>query len=171
MSVDKHPQWFKMEIQGSAVADYFQDIFETPVQLIGGGNSILAMNVLKILVRVNIQDDQFVTAKRTGITYQLTPEEETALLSGDNDRLIYQDVMDVVYKLTTSGAAAIQNNARMIDVSNGKGDGILITDKSIHLGGKADADNTSNHTVTMWLLYNLVNVSAKEKLLEAFLQS
>lgn len=172
-NTDKFPQFYKMRVVGGAVGTYIQKSYETPVQL-ETAKRIRAMEILKIFLFINMQDSPFSVTnnKRAGITIQLTKSEQSALLQGDHVDLLFRVEENYHRQQTTSGASGISSRMPLIfDLTDGKGNGVVITDKTIHLGQNTDPDNASNNTVSMWLLYKMANVSSEEVLEEAFLQS
>lgn len=170
-SIDKYPQLMTIQLSGSGVSvgSYTQISVETPVQLLSI-KRLLAMNVLKAWFSINLPAGDF--DDNDIQRWQLTKAEQSALLSEDHpDNIIPQIAIET--KLEATGGlsdAFVPHPFVSMDFNNGKGDGLLITDKTVHLGTTASgAPGTA--TGTLYLLYNLVEVSAEELLQEAFLVS
>lgn len=157
---DIYPQFLKMRVQSTTDA-YIEADIETPV--IAGPNNYYIMNVLKAFVWAHIieGDTQLVTLKRTGGVWQIVKDTASGLLTPTDDDII---LFGETNMFTLTSGATMDQDPKVYDLTDGEGKGILISEKEIHLGAKADADSPLGMTVNAWLLYKMVKVSAQELL-------
>lgn len=159
MTSDVYPQMLRMRLVETGAHTFSNTEIDTPV--LAGPSQYYIMNVLGIYYEILLGDGaQIVTVKETGGAMQITKDEETALLANDNPDVIFFG--SVKLQALTSGAVAY--NPQFVDLSDGRGNGILIADKSIWLAVQGDGDMAGVVTTNVWIKYTLRKVSANELL-------
>lgn len=157
--LDKYPQWFRMRKVESGAHTFTSQAFNTPV--IRGPTNYYIMEVSKVYTELLLGDGaQLVTAKETGSSFTITLIEYASMPAPDEDGVFFYQ--SIKFHTLTSGAGSYTNH--IFDITDGQGNGVLLADREIFLNVQGDADMAGPIIVNVWLLYNMVKVSANELL-------
>jgi len=138
MAQDIYPQWMRMRLVMSLANTFTTQNFETPV--IAGPSFYYIMNVLKVYWIITRADGTtLVTAKSSGHTFQITRNEQSAILNDDHEDVFF--VGQNEFNTLTSGAVA--TGWKLDDISDGKGKGVLLADREIFLSIDALLSNST----------------------------
>lgn len=162
---DQHPQWLRGRVEQSVINTFAQQPIKTPVVPDLGNGKSLVMNVLRIVIETSLSrmsDTVFAE-----IQAQLSTRFRTAIGELSDVGIIINSYSGTRMLDTgaTDGTVVAEygttKRTMILDVSDGKGNGILIGSPEIYLC--MDSTNESGvKNARVAILYNLKTVNAQE---------
>lgn len=160
---DVNPQFMNLKVNETAANTFTQVAFPIPIQRLQNQGRAQVMEVLKVFAEGTAIDTSAAAQTLRALNAQMTTKSFTALQSFAEPTLFWRYNKEVLNSFTAGGTGleAIEQEPRMMDLTDGAGHGILIASDNIYL-----AINCTNYAaaagINVKILYRWKDVTIQE---------
>lgn len=164
---DINPQFMKMMVEMDTINTFKEVEYKTPIIPVIAGNMALVMEILKVFVNNSLIDlDATSPLSNSTLTVQMTRSSQESILAEDDEDLLIPRmdkhfIKREVGTSVTSHSELLDDKFHYFDLTDGNGNGIIFSGRSLYLGILTGNLGTVV-SAGVWVLYRLVKVDMKE---------